>query len=104
MSIEGSSPSENETNRRNDMQSNAKTKGQEVAEAQTSNFKPQNSNSRPAHLGISAPAARFSLRNTLGFWELTFDGQSAVLRQDQGLFYLAWLLGAVPAEPVLALD
>src|SRR2546423_3998759 len=45
---------------------------------------------------------RFSLCNDNGFWELTFDGQSAVLKQHPALFYVAWLLTHAPAEPVAA--
>ncbi len=45
--------------------------------------------------------ANFSLANHDGFWELTFDGQRAVLPQDQGLFYFAWLLEH-PGEPAIS--
>jgi hypothetical protein len=86
------------------MQSSLKPKKQKEGNGQTSKSKSQHSNSRSARVGIQESASRFSLRNTLGFWELTFDGQSAVLKQDQGLFYAAWLLTAMLAEPVLALD
>jgi len=48
------------------------------------------------------PSTSFALRNTDGFWELTFDGQSAVLRQHPALFYVAWLLADPPAAPVPA--
>src|SRR5437879_1735504 len=44
----------------------------------------------------NTPTPRYSLANTDGFWELTFDGCSAILRQDQALFYVAWLLGNPP--------
>ncbi len=50
------------------------------------------------------PATRFCLQNTFGFWELTFDGQSAVLAQHQALFYVAWLLIRRRAEPVHAYE
>jgi len=47
---------------------------------------------------------RFSLCNDSGFWELTFDGHSAVLKQHPALFYVAWLLANRPAQPLDALD
>ena len=43
-----------------------------------------------------------SLRNEHGFWELLFGGQSAVLKQDQALFYVAWLLTNASREPIPA--
>ena len=46
------------------------------------------------------PATLFSLQNRFGFWELTFDGQFAVVPQAQGLFYLAWLLAHPSAAPI----
>ena len=52
----------------------------------------------------SEPATRFSLRNTLGFWELIFDGRFAVVPQDQALFYVAWLLVRRSAAPVHACE
>jgi len=46
-----------------------------------------------------APCAlRVTLTNTAGFWELTFDGRSAVLKQHPALFYVAWLLTQASAE------
>src|SRR4051812_14943233 len=42
-----------------------------------------------------------SLANTHGFWELTFCGESAVLKQDQALFYLLFLLSR-PGVPISA--
>src|SRR5437867_4100032 len=48
------------------------------------------------------PSTSFALRNTHGFWELTFDGHSAILRQHPALFYVAWLLAHPPAAPVPA--
>jgi hypothetical protein len=46
-----------------------------------------------------------SLQNTDGFWELTFNGPTAVLPHNQILFHVAWLLAhpakrpADPAKP-----
>jgi len=56
--------------------------------------------------GMSAlrPNSRPTLANTDGFWQLTFDGRSAVLKQHPALFYVAWLLAKAPAAPVTALD
>ena len=54
--------------------------------------------------GVSALSERFALRNTDGFWELTCGGHTAVLKQDQGLFYVAWLLANLPAEPLAAIE
>jgi hypothetical protein len=51
----------------------------------------------------SRPAApTFSLQNSDGFWELTFDGEHTVLKQGQGLFYIAWLLTHPFSEPLTA--
>jgi hypothetical protein len=40
-----------------------------------------------------------SLQNTDGFWELTFNGSTAVLPHHQILFHVAWLLAKRPADP-----
>jgi hypothetical protein len=37
-------------------------------------------------------------------WELTFNGQNAILKHEQGLAYVAYLLLNPPAEPIHALD
>jgi hypothetical protein len=58
----------------------------------TCNFQPATSQPQPG--------TRFSLQNRFGFWELTFDGQFAVVPQDQGLFYVAWLLSHPCAAPI----
>ncbi len=44
------------------------------------------------------------LRNVAGFWELNFCGEPAVLKQDQGLFYISWLLAVARTKPITALD
>jgi hypothetical protein len=44
------------------------------------------------------------VQNTDGFWELSFAGQSAVLPQHQGLFYVAFLLGDPHGAPIPAAD
>lgn len=45
-----------------------------------------------------------ALKNEFGFWELTWNGESAVLRCEPGAAYVAWLLENRPAEPITALD
>jgi hypothetical protein len=47
-----------------------------------------------------SPAAVYELRTGLGFWELTFAGQGAVFRHEQGAFYVAYLLRHPSAEPI----
>jgi hypothetical protein len=44
------------------------------------------------------------LRRGLGFWQLTFKGQHATLKHEQGLAYVAYLLLNPPDEPIHALD
>ena len=56
---------------------------------------------RPSHKAAAAP--QHTLRKGLGFWELTFDGETAVFKHEQGAFYVAWLLLHPPQEPVHAL-
>src|ERR1039458_5227092 len=46
---------------------------------------------------------RFALRRGLGFWELTFEGQRAVFKHDQGALYVACLLLDPPPEPIHAM-
>lgn len=40
------------------------------------------------------------LRKGLGFWELTYAGQTAVFKHEQGAFYVAYLLLHPPLEPI----
>src|SRR5881396_3279101 len=44
-------------------------------------------------------AGAHSLRRDLGFWRLTFGGQRAILKHEQGLAYVAWLLSH-PGDPI----
>jgi hypothetical protein len=44
-----------------------------------------------------------ALRRGLGFWELTFEGQRAVFKHEQGALYVACLLLDPPPEPVHAI-
>ncbi len=45
-------------------------------------------------------APRYALRKGLGFWELTFEGRHAILKHQQGLYYVAWLLTHPAREPI----
>ncbi|HWW02606.1 MAG TPA: hypothetical protein VNZ64_23105 [Candidatus Acidoferrum sp.] len=49
-------------------------------------------------------APRYALRKGLRAWELTFKGKRAVLKHEQGIHYVAYLLAHPPAEPIHALD
>src|SRR6266566_1346912 len=53
-------------------------------------------------MGGSEP--RYALRKHLGYWELTFEGQKAILKHEQGIAYVAYLLLNPPPEPIHALD
>jgi hypothetical protein len=48
--------------------------------------------------------SRYALRRGLGVWELTFEGNQAVLKHERGVLYVAWLLINRPPEPIHALD
>ncbi|SPE54213.1 hypothetical protein SBV1_1770001 [Verrucomicrobia bacterium] len=54
--------------------------------------------SRPSPL-----ATRYALRKGLGAWELIFEGRRAILKDEIGVPYVAWLLLNQPTEPVPAL-
>jgi hypothetical protein len=45
---------------------------------------------------------RCALRRELGFWELTFQGQSAIFKHERGALYVACLLLDPPPEPLHA--
>ena len=49
-------------------------------------------------------SAAYSLRRGLNAWELTFAGQIAVLKHEQGLVYVAYLLYHPGAEALHALE
>jgi hypothetical protein len=73
----------------------------------TSEFKVQSSEFKVQSLALSTPdaptgppPARYALRRDLGFWQLTFDHKNAILKHEQGIFYVAWLLHNVPEEPI----
>ncbi|HWQ90319.1 MAG TPA: hypothetical protein VN673_01515 [Clostridia bacterium] len=48
--------------------------------------------------------AAYSLRRGLGMWELTFARRRCVLKHEQGLYYVAYLLYHPGLEPIHALD
>ncbi len=52
---------------------------------------------------VAQPAStegRYALRRGLGCWELIFDGRRAVLKDQVGLEYVAWLLRHPHADPI----
>jgi len=51
-----------------------------------------------------APGPRYALRQGLGAWELIFDGQSATIKDELGVHYVAYLLSHPPEEPIPALE
>lgn len=46
----------------------------------------------------------YALRAGFGAWELVFEGQRAVLQDERGLRYVAWLLRHPHERPIHALD
>jgi hypothetical protein len=44
--------------------------------------------------------ARYSLRRDLGLWRLTYKNRSAILKHEQGICYVAYLLTHPPGEPM----
>jgi hypothetical protein len=50
------------------------------------------------------PSPAFALRKDLGFWQLTFNGQHAIIKHEQGLHYVAYLFLNPPREPIHALE
>jgi hypothetical protein len=51
----------------------------------------------------SVPSPEYALRKGLGCWDLWFEGEHAVVRHEQGILYVAWLL-THPAKAIHALD
>jgi hypothetical protein len=51
---------------------------------------------------VSSLSPRFALQNAAGFWELVLDGRYAILPQNQGLFYIAWLFAQPFGERIQA--
>jgi hypothetical protein len=56
--------------------------------------------SATASTSEAAPPPRYALRRDLGFWQLTFNYEPAILKHEQGIFYVAWLLHNRPEEPI----
>jgi hypothetical protein len=50
------------------------------------------------------PSPAFSLRRDLGFWQLTFEGQFAIIKHERGLLFVAYLLLNPPDHPLHATD
>jgi len=48
----------------------------------------------------AATRSQWAIRQGLGLWELTFGGQTAVLKHEQGVYYVAYLLLNPPTEPI----
>src|SRR5579859_6424674 len=57
----------------------------------------------PAALAPPFSTPRYSLRQHLGQWLLTFEGRHARLKHQQGMAYVAYLLIHPPKEPLHAL-
>lgn len=51
-------------------------------------------------LGETIAGPQWALRKGVGFWELTFAGQTAVFKHEQGAGYVAYLLLHPPLEPI----
>ncbi len=82
----------------------SKTKNSESPSSNNPIIQQSNNPSRLALQHSTTPTPRYSLRKGLGFWDLTFDGQHATLKHDQGLAYVAYLLTNPPTETIHALD
>jgi hypothetical protein len=52
----------------------------------------------PRPSDLSPP--KYALRRDLGFWRLTFNYELAILKHEQGIFYVAWLLHNRPEESI----
>ena len=48
----------------------------------------------------AAAAPRYALRKGLGAWELTFEGEHAILKHEQGIYYVAYLLYNPPNQAI----
>jgi hypothetical protein len=60
---------------------------------------------RPAPSPFSLlPSPPFSLRRDLGFWQLTFEGQFAIIKHERGILFVAYLLLNPPEHPIHAID
>jgi hypothetical protein len=50
------------------------------------------------------PSPSYSLHRDLGFWQLTFEGQFAVIKHERGILFVAYLLLNPPEHPLHATD
>src|SRR5436190_12861002 len=48
----------------------------------------------------TAPKPHYSLRRDLALWHLTFENEQAILKHEQGICYVAYLLTQPPIEPI----
>src|SRR5258707_13234130 len=46
----------------------------------------------------------YSLTKGLGVWNLVFNGASSVVKHEQGVSYVAYLLNKPPIQPIHAFD
>ena len=82
----------------------SKTKNSESPSSNNPIIQQSNNPSRLALQRSTTPGSRYSLRKGLGFWDLTFDGRHEILKHEQGLALVAYLLLNPPEEPIHALD
>jgi hypothetical protein len=59
---------------------------------------------RPVRTTTPRRSKKYSLMKGLGFWRLTFAGAEAVVKDDRGVNYVAFLLRQRAGEPIHALD
>jgi hypothetical protein len=52
------------------------------------------------HGPASPTKPRYALRKGLGMWQVTYDGEEAVIKHEQGMYYVAYLMLNPPAEPI----
>jgi hypothetical protein len=58
------------------------------------------SDRQSSSIPFSPTRALYALRKGLGYWELIFANSQAILKHEQGIYYVAWLLTHPPAEPI----
>jgi hypothetical protein len=60
----------------------------------------QNSMNASSRIHLHKQPPHYSIRKDLGFWQITFEGQPATLKHEQGAFYVAFLLLHPPDQPI----
>ena len=53
---------------------------------------------------VHGSPSQYALRKGLGIWELVFNGHRALLKHEQGVYYVAWLLTHPPSDPIHGLE